>query len=91
MTDIPNKRGPVAIRIKGGKNIRLENNVSIGMPLLDATNVENLSGSGNQTFTNVESVLPPRKAWHERAAVKAIAALVLAVAAGGILYAFGWN
>ena len=91
MTDTPEKRGPVAIRIEGGRNIRLDNNVSIGMPLLDATDVENLSGSGNKTFGYAEPAPAPRKAWHERALVKAIVAIVIAVAAAGIIYALGWN
>jgi hypothetical protein len=91
MTEIPEKRGPVAIKIEGGRNIRLDNNVSVGMPLLDATNVDNLSGSGNKTFGYIEPTPTPRKAWYERAPAKAITALVITVAAAGIIYALGWN
>ena len=99
MTDNSEKRGPVAIRIEGGRNIRIDNNVSVGMPLLHATDVEDLSGTGNRTIaygeaTPVPTPPPapaPAKAWHQSAWFKAALSVLLAVAAGGIIYALGWN
>lgn len=48
-----NKRQrPVAIKIKGGKNITIKNNVGIGdMDLIDAENVENLDADKNILIT----------------------------------------
>jgi len=91
MTDNPEKRSPVAIKIEGVRNIRLDNNVAVGMPLLDAKDVENLSGSGNMTFQLAGSDPTFKKAWYERAAVKAVISVLVAVAAAGVIYVLGWN
>ncbi len=91
MTEIPKKRGPVAIRVEGGQNIRIDNNTSVGFPLLDATDVENLSASGNKTFAYDEPAAVARKLWHEHFAVKAIIAIFISVVAAGLIYALGWS
>jgi len=46
------RQRPVAIKIKGGKNITIKNNVGIGnMDLIDAENVENLDADKNILIT----------------------------------------
>ena len=91
MTNTPEKRDPVAIRIEGCRNIRLDDNVSVGMPLLHATDVENLSGSGNRAFVHDDSVPASapvsRKAWHEHQLVQIGIGIFIAVVAGVILSA----
>lgn len=95
MTNTPVKHDPVAIRIEGCRNVRLDDNVSVGIPLLHANDVENLSGSGNRAFVYDDSVPAPvpvsRKAWHEHALVKIGVSIIITVVAGGILFAFGWK
>ena len=95
MTKSPEKYDPVAIRIEGCKNVRLDNNISVGMPLLHATDIDNLSGSGNRAFVQAESlpafVSVPRKAWHEHSLAKVGSGILIAVVTAGIVYALGWN
>ncbi|RAP55646.1 hypothetical protein BTJ49_15180 [Oleiagrimonas sp. MCCC 1A03011] len=77
----------MAIKIEGGRNIRLDNNVSVGMPLLDAKDVENLSGSENKSYIQSQQ----EQRWHEHTLVKALVTLLVTVAAAGIIYALGWK
>ncbi|WP_206098441.1 hypothetical protein, partial [Oleiagrimonas sp. MCCC 1A03011] len=87
MTTDPKDSSPVAIKIEGGRNIRLDNNVSVGMPLLDAKDVENLSGSENKSYIQSQQ----EQRWHEHTLVKALVTLLVTVAAAGIIYALGWK
>ena len=89
MAGSPEKRSQVAIKIEGGRNIRLDDNVSVGMPLLEATDVENLSGFGNKILG--EPSPGSRKAGYASALAKAGIALLVAIVAGGIIYYLGWN
>ncbi len=49
------RQRPTAIKIKGGKNITIKNNVALGdMDLIDAENVENLDADKNILITPVD-------------------------------------
>ena len=58
----------VAIRIEGGSDIRVEHNVSIGVPLLEAKNVDRLSAIGNRVlhYSDPSPDAPAETKWSAR-------------------------
>ena len=66
------------LRLRADETFVSTTNVSVGMPLLDATDVENLSGTGNKAFGSIEPGPSMKIAWCKRAAAKAFMALVIA-------------
>lgn len=76
--------GPVAIRVEGKlKDSRIENNIAIGMRLLEVEEVENSSIKDNKTF------LPTPKevslVW------RVLIDIVVALAVAFVVYRLGWN
>lgn len=88
MTDQPKK---TAIRIEGGSNIRVENNVALGYDeMLSATNTKNLTAKGNV------AAAPPhtpshRKRWHESGWFIWVSGIAGSLLVAYLVYLFGWQ
>ncbi len=78
------KKGPVAIKVaKELKGAIIENNVTIGMPLLDAKKVKDSSIRRNITY------LPAPKDIHW--IWRGLLDIVVLLIGGFLVYKFGWN
>lgn len=84
---------PAAIKITGGSNITVRDNVSIGMPVLEATDVNRLDAAGNVAVmptTEPELYVPKRLFGLPRWGWAFVGAVAASVIAGGLLHWLGW-
>lgn len=88
MAETPKK---TAIRIEGGSNIRVENNVSVGYDeLLSAKDVRGLSAKENLALPS-----PPQKlkkiSWYNHQWTMTAVSILGALAIAYLSYRFGWS
>lgn len=92
--DTPERRKPIAIKITGGKNIIIRDNVGVGnMNFLDAENVDNLNADRNILITPSTEPKPEQSnPWYKKYLALLYVSIIapLIVAAIVILYIQPW-
>lgn len=89
MPDKSSKHVRAAIRVEGGRDNVVSNNISVGSPVLHASDTERLTATGN---ISVESgYLSPKKSWYERPVGIVVLMVIGGLIVGAVLFALRWN